>query len=349
MKWYSLKNLFFIILFLQLYACKKEELINVDLEGKTFEFGIVGQLYPSIKDVSKQTVEVIIPQTLDKSKLTAFYSGTAQSSVLLNNLALTSNQTVADYSKSVQLSVISNQNQTASNWTVNVKYESEALGLGSEITAGKSLNTSYDYYIDQKSTGSYASVNCGPTVSTMASKWAVPNFSGTVADARKNIKTSGGGWSTSDVVNSLNASGANTLIIYLSNIQDKIKNCIDRNYQVILCLDMYYVNYNTNKNQQTDKFYATPHKQWGHFILVKGYRMVDGKMYLETYDPNSGGAINPLTKQPMGKDRYYLADQVKVATEDWWKYAIVVAPQGQKIDLCDKNTQPSTEVPVKQN
>ena len=112
-----------------------------------------------------------------------------------------------------------------------------------------------------------------------------------------------------------------------------MKQCIDKKYELIICLDMYLVDYNPIKTEQTGKFYITNHKDWGHFILVKGYKIVDGKMYLEVYDPNSSGAQNPLTKQPMGKNRYYAADQIQRATQDWWKYAIVVAPKGQKVEL----------------
>ncbi|MFM6976106.1 MAG: hypothetical protein ACKOW2_04595 [Sphingobacteriaceae bacterium] len=346
MKWYLLKNLFFIIIFLMAVACQKANENDVELEVKTFEFGIVGQIYPGIKDETKKTLDIVIPQELDKTKLTAFYSSSTQAAVMINHLALTSKETVADYSQPVQIQVMSNNNTSATTWTVNVRTETEALGLGTFLNASKSISSTADYYIDQRTTGTYASVNCGPTVSTMAAKWADPQFSKSVTDARNEIKTSGGGWSTNDVISYLKTSGINTMTIYFSNIEEKIKKCIDRNYEVIVCLDMYYIDYNTDKTQQTGKFYTTNHKSWGHFILIKGYKMVDGKMYLEVYDPNSGGALHPVTKQPMGKNRYYAADQIKLATENWWKYAIVVAPKGQKVDLCEKAPS-GTDVPSK--
>ncbi|MGZ3767689.1 MAG: hypothetical protein ACXVA2_23700, partial [Mucilaginibacter sp.] len=51
-----------------------------------------------------------------------------------------------------------------------------AYGLGSTLTAEKSLNKTYDYYFDHFDGSQYQTVNCGPTVTTMAIKWADSTF-----------------------------------------------------------------------------------------------------------------------------------------------------------------------------
>jgi hypothetical protein len=332
MKWYFKKGLFLSFYFMVFFfACSKEEQkpLAPDVE---FEFGVLGQLFPVIKNKNQRSLEIIIPQEDSKSNLKAFYTLPPKTQLWLNNSLLVDSQTTLNYSMPVRLSLIS-ENHIQQDWTVYVKTELEAYGLGAILTASKSLDRNYEFYREQKGSGLYAIENCGPAVAAMAVHWADSELNKTVLDARKSIKPQGGDWSTSDLIDYLTAAGIQSSMVYLSNVNQNVKKYIDLNYLLILCLDMHQIKYNANPIEKTNKFYQTFHSGWSHFLLVKGYRIVDGTFYLEVYDPNSYGKIHDLSHQPKGKDRYYAADQIKLATDAWWKYAIVVAPKGESVKL----------------
>ena len=109
---------------------------------------------------------------------------------------------------------------------------------------------------------------------------------------------------------------------------------------MILCLDMYYIRDGTNSEWRMDKFYTTGSTGWGHFIVVKGYRQVDGELYFEVYDPYGFGRTYNDGK---GKDRYYRSEDIYEATSIWWNYTIVVSEKGDK-SSAEKSLDPS-EIP----
>jgi hypothetical protein len=90
---------------------------------------------------------------------------------------------------------------------------------------------------------------------------------------------------------------------------------------------MYYVDFNRDAEYHLDKFYETVNAGWGHFIVVKGYKVVDGKVFFETYDPYSLSR-SYVTGGLKGKDRYYSSANLATATATWWPYAIIVEPRG---------------------
>lgn len=332
MKRYLKKYLLYLLCFFVLFACKKDETTGVIKAELSFEFSVTGQLYPVIKNQAKQSLEIIIPQHSSKSDLATVVNTSAQTYAVLNNSPLINQETTVDYTQPVQLDLLS-ANQLLESWTVNVKSESEAYGLGSVITDARSLAAQHDYYFDQYGTGKYAMVNCGPAVATMALKWADPKFNKSVSAARDSIKPNGAKWLASDMAKYIDAAEVETLSIYLSDIENQVKNAIDRNYALVLCLDMYQIEFNNDPVQKTGKFYVTSHQAWNHFILVKGYLIADGKFYLEIYDPNSEGTTYTLTGEPRGKNRYYEAAQIAQAVSKCWKYALVVAPKGESVKL----------------
>ncbi|HVW13712.1 MAG TPA: hypothetical protein VHB54_07825 [Mucilaginibacter sp.] len=218
------------------------------------------------------------------------------------------------------------------NINVNTSSQLEVYGLGNKETANKSLDKSYDFYFDQFDGSAFQSINCGPAVTTMAIKWADPSFTKKPADARIAISEKGGWWLTSDIGRYLDRNDINhtTVSFTATNSDQVIEHGIDDNEVVILCLDMYYAQYNPVNTEHTNKFYPTKTKEWGHFLLVKGYVKVDGKTYYDIYDPYSDHetyADNTLK----GKDRYYLDTDITAATGRWWQYAILVAPKGKQV------------------
>ena len=134
----------------------------------------------------------------------------------------------------------------------------------------------------------------------------------------------GGWWYTDDIEHYLNDNHIGNFYAGLNHASD-LKSRIDNRHMVILCLDIYYVRELTGgkPDWHIDKFYHNNAPKVGHFIIVKGYRIVDGVLWFEVYDPASSGRkySNGGLK---GLDRYYRAEDIMHATDVWWKYMIVI-------------------------
>jgi hypothetical protein len=174
-------------------------------------------------------------------------------------------------------------------------------------------------------------VNCGPTSTTMAAKWSDQTFSKTPSDARAAYRSGGGWWYTGDIDNYLKD---NNIQHYFNNLGNSetgtgqvIKSKIDGGNIVILCLDMYYIAAESNNMQRIDRFYYVNATGWGHFIVVKGYKIVDDQIWFEVYDPYSFG-VRYTDGTIKGKNRYYRSRDIFNATSIWWNYTIVIAPKG---------------------
>ena len=61
--------------------------------------------------------------------------------------------------------------------------------------------------------------------------------------------------------------------------------------------------------------------------MVKGWRMVDGALFYEVYDPNNWHATYADTT-PKGRNRHLPAVDLASAIAKWWNYVIVVHPPG---------------------
>ena len=212
----------------------------------------------------------------------------------------------------------SSQNITLPPLTFSRQY-----GLGRNTEKECSNNVNYEWYIDQINTGQHSYINCGPVCATMAIKWSNQYFSKTPEDARNTYLPEGGWWYTNNIMDYLTDNGTAHYATSLTQICH-LRDQLDNGNIAILCLDMYYVRYQSGKPEwRKDKFYSTPDKDCGHFIVVKGYKIVDGKVWFEVYDPGSLGAKydNGTLK---GLDRYYSGEDIIQATDVWWKLMIVI-------------------------
>lgn len=194
-----------------------------------------------------------------------------------------------------------------------------------------SNNCSYEWYLDQKTTGTYSLINCGPSSSVMAMKWSNPSFSDTPEIARSKYRSTGGWWYTNDIISYFNENSIPNHTISLGSAYnqtaDLIINELKDNNILILCIDMYYVRKEVDATKRIDKFYNTANTDWGHFFVVKGYKKVDGEFFFEIYDPYSIG-IKYSDNTFKGKDRFYRDEDVFTASNIWWNYAIVVSKKG---------------------
>jgi hypothetical protein len=203
-------------------------------------------------------------------------------------------------------------------------------GLGIQVLKETSNSESYEWYMDQANTGPHSLVNCGPTSVTMAIKWAKEDFTLTPVHARSKYRSSGGWWYTNDIINYLSDNYVANWTIPLDGNFPSIKTQIDKGNIVILCLDMHSIPYNPEARYRVDKFYETDNAGWGHFIVIKGYKEIDGLTYYEAYDPYSfSKTYDDGTLK--GRNRYYRSSSLKIAVEIWWNYAIVVSKESAPI------------------
>lgn len=208
-------------------------------------------------------------------------------------------------------------------WYGGVTYSVDSLvswGLGHEQQEYYHNDVDYEWYIDQANTGSASNNNCGPSCVTMALKWVNKNFSKTTEDARNTYPNSGGWWYTSDIVNYLNKySAVNSTVAFKDSLQ--LQDLVKNGNILILCINTQYLRYNSNQKQRLDRFYNF---QGGHFIVVKGVRKIDSKLFFEIYDPNNWNMKYPDNSEK-GKNRHYRPGDLTSAVSQWWNYIIVVS------------------------
>ncbi len=186
----------------------------------------------------------------------------------------------------------------------------EKWGLGKNQTESVSNDRDYDWYINQRTSGEYASINCVPTCCTMAIKWVKKDFNKSVETARSDFLVRYNekrGWPQSLAVRYIKENGVKCHYESRQLSEEKLKKFIKDGNIVIVDTDLKYLTTNNNKEQRTGRNVGVG--QAFHEILVKGYKVVDGKLYFETYDPD---CFNEKYKDntPVGKDRYYLAKEL---------------------------------------
>lgn len=201
-----------------------------------------------------------------------------------------------------------------------VSWDEETSTVSIDDYLSISNNRKYEWYIDQKDTGIYSRVNCAPTVSVMAAKWANENFNKTVQDARELYKRHEGAWYESYIRRFLSTYDIPFTYAYKTNIKDIKEHLIQGNI-IIICIDTTYLSEVPNDFRKTGKFYPA---NGGHALIVKGFKEITNCLYFEVYDPNSGGRkYEDGTLK--GKDRYYKAVELLYAAQRWQDTYIVVS------------------------
>ena len=348
----------FILGILQLFSCKKDSQQNgkahdqtMPLENGVQGFSIKGQLFNAVIDTQKNVITVIVPHTFNIHSLIVSFTLAQNVNATVNNHKINSGVAM-DFSKLVYLTVTSADKKRSTTFLLDVQTELYYYGLSGNLSAEKSLNKDYNFYFDQFDGSQWELVNCGPTVSTIAIKWADSTFTRKPLDARNTYEPNGGWWSTRNVTDYLTTNGINFATDTISNLDSLVQTNINANKTLILCLDMFYVSYNNIPYQHLNKFYPTAAAGWGHFILVKGYKQMSGGFYLEVYDPYSQGMQyypSIIAHEPAGEDRYYLDSDIKKATDVWNPYAYIVYPKGQgtpAAKLTVNSTRINKAVPV---
>jgi hypothetical protein len=289
-------------------------------------------------DLSRHWISVRVPDSIvSGTALAASFTITRGSSFSVNGQIQQSGITKNDFENDLHYTLTAADQRSQQDWTVQAFNNDYSLpwGLGHFINSYASNNKNYDWYIDQSTSGNFAPVNCGPASVTMAIKWADPDFTKTALDARMTYEVSGGWWFTSDIDSYLTDNNITHAIIALTDRADStaamLKQQLMNQQIIILCLDMNYVRGTTDILYRTDKFYATT-PDWGHFIVLKGYKIADGELFFEAYDPFSFGMEND-DNTLKGMNRYYRFEDLAAACLPWWNYAFVIAKKGTALSL----------------
>lgn len=224
----------------------------------------------------------------------------------------------------------------------------EAWGLGKELTEEVNNDRDYDWYVNQYRTGEFSYINCGPTSIEMAMKWLnkdskvrteeirnkfIPNGDGTFSDKLVEILTSYN-IKNKEMDNWLNRprnrkfrdgiteeDKKKAIKIYSSDFyftldeQNKMKENIKQEVKngnlVLVGLYTSCLKVNTNLEQRTGRYY---YGDFSHWYVIKGYKVVDDKLYYEVYDPIGGMDIGYEANYEDGtrvaQNRYLLADEV---------------------------------------
>ncbi|MFP4457629.1 MAG: C39 family peptidase [Clostridia bacterium] len=205
---------------------------------------------------------------------------------------------------------------------------------GKELKYYVGNNREYNWYIDQMDTGIHSNSNCGPSVAVMTLKWLNQDFAGTVDEAREMYYPQGEWWSLGTLRSYFAIYNVDYDYIFFDNEfrEDKeeniakIKKEINDNNIVILCLNMGYIPREYSTRLRTNKFYDHTN---GHFIIVKGFVVVDNREYFEVYDPYS--LANTYEDGSLkGKDRYYDTTSLSQAATNWSVHGFIIKESNNK-------------------
>jgi len=288
---------------------------------------------------SQHSINIRFPDSvMNADNLIAEFTLSPGCKATIKNIEQLSGVSKNNYSKVFFYTVSVSGN--SSDWKVtstNNNYTT-SLGLGNFIQQSASNDCSYSWYMDQMNTGYYSYINCGPTTVTMACKWADSEFSKRPEDARMAYRSEGGDWYPDDITFYLrdNTIPNSTLALPATaeGTTQTLKRQVDLHQVAILLLDMNSVRFTSDAVfSHADRFYTTypeSYAQFGHFIIIKGYKEVDNEVYFEVYDPNSLG-VSYGDGSLKGKDRYYRSEDLFEATKKFWQKAFIVAKKGATV------------------
>lgn len=328
--------LFLTYLVFVLTSCLNEDEIVINYTADIIDYQLVEQDAQVIINEKAKSIFLIFPSdVLSADDFIANFKISDGATASIDTITQVSGVSNNNYEIPFKYTITSQDSFAINEWYVGSTNNNYTIsfGLGGFQKIALSNNKDYGWYINQANTGKYAENNCGPTATCMVAKWSDPNFSLSPVQARKLYKPNGAWWSTSNIVSFLTDFNIPHRTIVLSEkeiiTQEKLTKQIDDNKIIILCLDMYFIRKEFNKSMHVDKFYNTNTSGWGHFIVVKGYKKVDGLVFFEVYDPNGyNNAYIDGTRK--GKDRYYRSEDIFDATSMWWNYAIIIAEKDGK-------------------
>lgn len=276
----------FIVSCLALSNCSKKNQSTSQQDTNILTYRIENSLAKISIDPLQHVINITFPDSITNGDdLIADFTLSPGCKATIKNVEQVSGITKNDYSNVFVYTISAGGN--SSDWrvtSINNNYTA-GLGLGNFIQKSASNDCSYPWYMDQAYTGPYSNINCGPTCVTMACKWSDSTFSKTPEDARNVYRPGGGDWYADDITFYLRDNNIPNSTLALPETADAmmqiLKRQVDLQQAVILLLEMNLVRFtNDLHSSHADRFY-TDEAGIGHFIIIKGYKMVDNEMYLK--------------------------------------------------------------------
>lgn len=337
MKKNTLYFLFFIAAVFLFSACQDNDDNGAqDLSGTDIiTFSVNGYPEEGVIDPDNKTVYLQVPPSIKSgTNLCPQFTLSEGATATVNNQEQISGSSKLDFKSTVTYTITAGNRINQSQWKVTVTNNNYSIpwGLGYFIAEEHSNNgnSTNGFYLQQHDTGPYSNDNCGPTCAVMAALWANTSFSYSVEDARNEIQKStiDGSipWYPQDVQAYLNNHGIATSMMTLETIEDKfvtqITNELKKGHIIIICLDMQYVTFDKNGSSEyhIHKFY---NGTIGHFLVIKGYKIVDGTVWMEVNDP-WGMNLKYADGSYKGNNRYYRGGELSIATSKHNTNAIII-------------------------
>ncbi|MCM1992325.1 Ig-like domain-containing protein [Oceanirhabdus seepicola] len=198
----------------------------------------------------------------------------------------------------------------------------KSLGLGTYESDRKSIDTNYEWYIDQGNTGEYSENNSGPAVAVMAKKWLNKDLDISVKRSREIYYPGGDEWFLVTLIDFFNEFSVPASVSENVN-KDDIKKQIDDDNIVIAYIDPKYIPYETDEDSHVNRYKLQVKK---HYIIIKGYIVVDDKLYYEVYDPYNFGSVYKDGK-PKGKDRFYYEEDLINSIKNTWDNIVIISSE----------------------
>ncbi|MFD2162115.1 hypothetical protein ACFSJU_06900 [Paradesertivirga mongoliensis] len=330
------RNLIYCLLYTLIFVSCKETPVQQpagnEIISLVFNKGTVSAL-----NAERKEVVVDIADFIDRRALIAIFQLSEGAIATVNGVRQYSSDTPNDFTNPVTYRITSSDGRSA-DWTVRMQSNNRRIGLGNVVTEEKRLVKEYEWYVAQDGTGSGSKVNGAFACVAMALKW-VDIFKYNSIDVASMRGTGPAGPVDPEAVDrQFTSRNIFFKLITLSKDPLDVTEHIDRGNLVILLTDFSVIPYNELEQQYTNRFYPLLDKTistTGHWILVKGYKKVDGILYYETYDPFSKSEVYD-NGEPKGRNRYYAATYVTngLFRANGWPYAFVI----------DKRQAVSTEI-----
>nr|MDE7074463.1 hypothetical protein [Odoribacter sp.] len=306
-------------------------------------YSIRGYQEKATIDAKEHTVFLQLPDTVRSgANMCPEFEVTPGTIVTMNLEEQKSGAETLDFGN-MQIYTLTSADGKSDRWYVNVTNNdyTASYGLGNFLTYSCSNNGKGDFYRQQQHTGEYSDVNCGPACAVMAALFIDPSYSGTIEEARQERPRNpkgGTSWYDNMISGYLYDHGIRTywweFVTDKWDVNHAIEQCcteLDWGAIAICCLDIYKVKEQVfqDKGYHTNKYYHTNNQESGHFLIVKGYCIVNGEIWFEVHDP-WGLDMSYEDGSPMGANRYYRAIEVFTSALDWNNRWVLFVPPYDK-------------------
>jgi len=315
-----MKRLLFILLsIILLCSCSKGTGVNKEsfLSDITFSYE---------DKIDKVGLSYQYPSTIDKTKAFLVWTSSDKSVDIINAVYADAYFFLPESCEPKQVNITllvsdgENSVTTTKEIFVPALNDVRKKGLGRMLEEEKSNNVDHYWYFDQMVSGKHSHMNCGPSVAAMAVKWACPNLTETPEDAREFIQPEGGAMHLHQLSPYLTKNKVtHEFVDGVSDIHI-LKEIINAGNIAIMEIKMFYISFQENNKWHNGRFYSVvPNDKYGHFIIVKGYKVVDGVTFYEVYDPFSNQKEYE-DGQLMGIDRYFQLNELNKAFKVYHSY-----------------------------